>query len=105
MSVTVKLSRIERLLNAAGRVPILPKPDDKYLLQIKEILAEERKEGYNDGRLDEKELHNGWPARRCGKCGGPIKVTPNGYWCHDNSGSWYAGRQMDHDAEPIEEKP
>jgi hypothetical protein len=64
MSVTVKLSRIERLLNAAGCVPILPKPDDKYLLQIKKILAEERKEGYDEGRYDECEFRDGWPAVR-----------------------------------------
>jgi hypothetical protein len=45
VSIIVKLSRIERLLNAAPRVPIHPKPDDPYLAKVKTILAEERAEG------------------------------------------------------------
>jgi hypothetical protein len=45
MSIVVKLSRVERLINAANRVPICPKPDDPYLAKIRVILDEERAEG------------------------------------------------------------
>jgi flagellar biosynthesis/type III secretory pathway protein FliH len=45
MSLVVKLSRVERLINAANRVPISPKPDDPYLAKIRAILDEERAEG------------------------------------------------------------
>jgi flagellar biosynthesis/type III secretory pathway protein FliH len=45
MSLVVKLSRVERLINAANRVPISPKHDDPYLAKIRAILDEERAEG------------------------------------------------------------
>lgn len=36
----------------------------------------------------------------CKHCSGPLKkVNDSGFFLHDNSTSWYAGRQMDHDAE------
>jgi hypothetical protein len=49
VSIVVKLSRVERLLNAAGLVPIRPKPDDPYLAKVRAVLAEERADGYRDG--------------------------------------------------------
>ncbi len=39
-------------------------------------------------------------ASHCCQCGGPIVSRSACFpiWMHDNSGGWYAGREMDHDA-------
>lgn len=37
---------------------------------------------------------------RCRHCDGPIVQGAGGLWLHDNSGGWYAGREMRCNAEP-----
>ena len=52
------------------------------------------------GLSGSKVFENPFAASRCCVCGGPIVSHARRLpiWMHDNSGGWYAGRQIDHDA-------
>lgn len=52
------------------------------------------------GLSGSKVLKNPFAESRCCVCGGPIVSHARRLpvWMHDNSGGWYAGREIDHDA-------